>query len=310
MHHVVALALPKVVASQLGVAAQVFGHRDERERYAFAVCSATPGPIESTTGFAVQATEELAALDTADTVIVPGFWPPRDPAVEVLAALRRVASRGSRVISVCTGAFALAAAGLLDGRPATTHWQEADKFAARFPSVDLRAETLYVDAGQFLTAAGDGAGLDLLLHVVRQDHGAAAADEVAGRMMVPFQRPGDHAQTPPRPTANGSGGVAAACVWALDHLHDPLTVTHLAGRAHLATRTFARQFRAETGLTPLRWLTAQRVLEARRLLETTDRTVDDIARRCGLGTAANLRTHLARDSATTPSAYRRAFRQQ
>jgi transcriptional regulator GlxA family with amidase domain len=310
MHHVVALALPKVVASQLSAAAQVFGHRDEQQKYNFTVCGRTPGPVESTTGFAVQPTAGLDALDTADTVIVPGFWPPDNPAGEALEALGRAASRGARMVSVCTGAFAFAAAGLLGDRAVTTHWQEVEKFAARFPSVDLRADVLYVDAGQFLSAAGDGAGVDLFLHVLRQDYGAAAADEVAGRMMIPVQRPSDHAQTSPRWTPDDHGGVAAACLWAVDNLQRPLTVAQLAEQARMALRTFSRQFLHETGLTPLRWLSAQRVLEARRLLETTDLTVDDIARRCGLGTAVNLRTHLARDADTTPSAYRRSFRRK
>jgi transcriptional regulator GlxA family with amidase domain len=308
MHRVVALALPKVVAMQLGAAAQVFGHRDEERKYTFTVCGVTPGPVESTTGFAVQATTGLDALDEADTVIVPGFWPPVDPTQDVLTALTRVASRGTRMLAVCTGAFAFAAAGLLNGRAATTHWQEVGKFATRFPAVDLRADVLYVDSGQFLSAAGDGAGVDLFLHVVRQDYGAAAADQVAGRMMIPVQRPGDHAQTSPRWTPDHHGGVAVACLWTVDHLADPLTVAQMAKQARMATRTFSRQFVHETGLTPLRWLTAQRLLEARRLLEATDLTVDDIARRCGLGTAVNLRTHFAKDSDTTPSAYRRSFR--
>jgi transcriptional regulator GlxA family with amidase domain len=212
------------------------------------------------------------------------------------------------MLSVCTGAFAFAAAGLLGGRPTTTHWQEVEKFAARFPAVDLRGDVLYVDAGQFLSAAGDGAGVDLFLHVVRQDYGVAAANEVAGRMMIPVQRPSDHAQTSPRWTPDNHGGVAETCLWAVDHLQDPLTVARMAQHARMAPRTFSRQFVQETGLTPLRWLSAQRVLEARRLLETTDLTVDDIARRSGLGTAVNLRTHLAREFDTTPSAYRRSFR--
>jgi transcriptional regulator GlxA family with amidase domain len=308
MHHVVVLALPDVVAFDLSVPAQVFGHRTEQGRYALTVCAERPATVPSTTGFAVQASAGLAALQTADTVIVPGFYPLDDPPPTVLRALRRAAARGARVASVCTGAFALAAAGLLDGRAATTHWQEAGEFATRFPAVRLRPDALYVDEGQILTSAGVAAGIDLCLHLYRNDHGAQAAAEVARRMVAAVHRPGGQAQFVQRPMPKSGVGLAGTCAWAVSEIHRPLTVVELARHAGFAPRTFARHFLAETGMTPRRWLTAQRLIEARRLLEATGLTVDEVARRCGLGTAANLRLNLARDAATTPSAYRSAFR--
>lgn len=308
MHRVVALALPEVVAFDLAIPAQIFGHRTERDRYAFTVCAERPGAVASTTGFDVRADAGLGALDSADTVVVPGFFPLDDPSTEVLDSLRRAADRGARVASVCIGAFALAAAGLLDGRAATTHWQHADELGTRFPAVRVRPDVLYVDEGQLLTSAGVAAGIDLCLHLYRNDHGAAAAAEVARRMVTAVHRPGGQAQFMQRPLPEGGPGLAATCAWAIQEIHRPLTVAELARHAGFAPRTFARHFLAETGMTPLRWLTAQRLIEARRLLEATDLPIEEVAQRCGLGTAANLRLHLGRDAATTPSAYRHAFR--
>jgi transcriptional regulator GlxA family with amidase domain len=308
VHRVVALAIADVVAFDLAIPGQVFGHRDERDRYSFAVCAARAGAVPSTTGYDVRADAGLEALDTADTIVVPGFWPLTDPAPEVLDGLRKATRRGARVASVCIGAFALAAAGVLDGRAATTHWEHSDAMAARFPAVRLRPDVLYVDEGQVLTSAGVTAGIDLCLHLYRTDHGAAAAAEVARRMVAPMHRPGGQAQYDRRPLPSTGAGLAPTCAWALEQMARPLTVADLARQAHLSTRTFARQFLAETGMTPLRWLTAQRVLEVRRLLEATDLTVDDIAHRCGFSTPANLRVHLARAVGMTPSAYRATFR--
>ncbi len=206
------------------------------------------------------------------------------------------------------GAFALAAAGLLDGLTATTHWEYADELATRFPAVRVRPEVLYVDQGNVLTSAGIAAGIDLCLHLVRVDHGAAAAAEVSRRMVAALHRPGGQAQFMQRPIPATAAGLAATCAWAIQEMDRPLTVAELARHAGYAPRTLNRHFLAETGMTPMRWLTAQRVLEARRLLETSDVTIEEVARRCGLGTATNLRVHLARETATTPTAYRNAFR--
>ena len=307
VHRVVALALPEVVAFDLAIPAQVFGHRDERDRYSFGVCATTPGLVPSTTGFAVHAPLGLDALAAAGTVVVPGYAPHDDPAAEVLESLCAATARGARVVSVCTGAFALAAAGLLNGRRATTHWRDAGELASRHPAVDVDPDVLYVDEGSVLTSAGVAAGIDLCLHLVRSDHGARVAAQVARRMVVAPHREGGQAQFLQRPLPPRGSGLAATCAWALDRLAEPLTVADLARHAGWAPRTFARRFLAETGITPLRWLTAQRLLEARRLLESSDLGVDQVAARSGLGTAANLRLHLARDATTTPSAYRRTY---
>jgi len=308
VHRVVALALPSVVTFDLAIPAHVFGHRDEAGEYAFTVCAPVPGAVPSTTGLAVHAPAGLAALATADTVVVPGYAPHDPPPDAVLEALRAAAQRGARVMSVCTGAFALAAAGLLDGRRATTHWRDAAALAEQYPQVVVDADVLYVDEGAVLTSAGVAAGIDLCLHVVRLDHGEQAAARVARRMVVAPHRDGGQAQYLERPVPRAGTGLAATCAWALSRLADPLTVADLAAHAGWAPRTFARRFTAETGTTPLRWLAAQRLLEARRLLEVSDLPVDQVAARCGLGTAANLRLHLARDASTTPSAYRRTYR--
>jgi transcriptional regulator GlxA family with amidase domain len=308
MHRVVALALPDVVAFDLSIPAQIFGHISERHRYTFIVCAPQPGLIATTTGFAVQADAPLDAMRDADTVIVPGFMPLDDPGPAVGEALRDAAQRGARMASVCIGAFALAAAGLLDGRQATTHWEHTDELAARYPAVQVNPGVLYVDEGQILTSAGVAAGIDLCLHMVRGDHGAAAASDVARRMVAAMHRTGGQAQFIQRPLPHGGQSLAATCAWAIGEMHRPITVADLATHAHFSPRTLTRRFLDETGVPPMRWLTLQRLLEARRLLEATDLPVEDIAQRCGLGTAGNLRLHLAREAATTPTAYRRAFR--
>jgi transcriptional regulator GlxA family with amidase domain len=306
-HRVVALALPDVVAFDLAIPGQIFGHADQHEHYRFTICAPTPGQVPSTTGYAVHAEHGLAALRTADTVVVPGFWPLDDPGPAVVDELRAAAARGARVVSVCTGAFALAAAGLLDGRCATTHWSHATELARRYPLVRVDPDVLWVDEGAVLTSAGVAAGIDLSLAIVRADHGGEAAVEIARRMVVAPHRDGGQAQWLRRPLPSSGSGLAETCAWALRHLAEPLTVADLARHAGYASRTLARHFEEQTGLPPLRWLTAQRLLEARRLLESTDRSVDEIAVHCGLGTAANLRLHFARDTGTTPSAYRAAY---
>jgi transcriptional regulator GlxA family with amidase domain len=308
LHHVVAVALPAVVAVDLSIVAQIFGHDDERGRYRFTTCAARPGPVASTTEFAIGAGAGLEALEDADTIVVPGFAPRDARHPEVSAALRAAADRGARIASVCVGAFALAAAGLLDGRTATTHWQHADEFRARFPRVRLNPDVLYVDEGTILTSAGITAGIDLCLHLYRRDHGAAAAADVARRMVVATHRPGGQAQYSGHPLPDDAAGLGRTCDWAVAEMHRALTVDHLARPAGMAPRTFARSFREQMRLTPMQWLAHQRVLEAQRLLEATDLTVDDIARRCGFGSAVTLRSQLARRAGTTPSAYRSAHR--
>ena len=307
MHAVVALALPTVEAFDLAIPAQVFADPGLPRRYEFTVCAPAAGLVRSTTGYSVQAEHGLEALAAADTVVVPGYVPLEDPGERVCVALRAAAERGARMVSVCTGAFALAAAGLLDHRRATTHWQYAGQLAARYPAVKVDPDVLWVDEGTVLTSAGLAAGIDLCVQLVRADHGSQAAVSVARRMVVAPYRDGGQAQWLERPLPAPGEGLADTYQWALEHLADPLTVADLARHAGWAPRTLARHFIAQTGMTPMRWLAAARIREARRLLESTDLPVEAIASRCGLGTAANLRLHLARDAGATPTAYRAAY---
>jgi transcriptional regulator GlxA family with amidase domain len=260
--------------------------------------------VRTTAGFRITAEAGLEALRSAETVIVPGYAPHLEPpSGEVLDALRRAPGR---IVSICTGAFALAAAGRLDGRRATTHWRHAAELAARRPAVRVEPDVLYVDEGDVLTSAGVASGLDLCLHILKRDHGAALARTIARRIVVPPHRDGGQAQYVEQPLP-ADGSLAATRAHALTRLHEPLTVRELAAHAHVSERTFARRFAAETGTAPLQWLLAQRVDAARAALEASDATVDEIAASCGFGTAANLRKHFRRHLATTPTAYRRAF---
>ena len=307
MHRVVALVAREVVAFDLAIPAQVFGQ--ERDRYTFAVCAPEPGPVPTEHGFDVLVPFGLEALADADTVIVPGIgdraWPLPEAA---LAALRTAAGRGARVASICTGAFVLAAAGLLDGRRATTHWRYAGRLARMFPAVAVDPDVLYVDEGDVLTSAGVAAGVDLCLHLVRRDHGAAVANAIARRMVVAAHRDGGQAQFVERPLPEAAGsGLGATRAWMEARLAEPLTVEAMARHAGWSQRSFARRFRAETGTTPLQWLIGRRVAEAQRLLELTDASIEDVAARCGFGGAVALRQHFGRVVGTSPSAYRRAF---
>jgi len=307
-HHVVVLALEGVVPLDLAIPAQVFGTYEEAP-YRLTVCAQEAGPVATCAGFAVVAGAGLEALDDADTVLVPGFTPHlRALEPRVLDALRAAHARGARMVSICTGAFAFAAAGILDGRRTTTHWRDAADLAARHPAVVIEPDVLYVDDGDVLTSAGVAAGLDLCLHILRGDHGAALANAIARRIVVPPHREGGQSQYIDQPIAEQPGGsLASTRAYALERLSEPLTVRALAAHAHVSERTFARRFTAETGLPFLRWLLAQRVDAARTALESTDASIDEIAHRCGFGTAANLRKHFHRHIHTTPTAYRRAF---
>lgn len=279
IHTVVALALPNVVAFDLAIPAEIFGSRSERERYQFMVCTPVPGPVPSSTGFAVQADHDLAALATADPVVVPGYWPPQHPGEPVVTALRP--------------------------RPLAEHeWSRCAPGRSRSPRPGCSTAGGRPPTGATPPTSPPGS---TCLHLVRTDHGAEAAVQIARRLVVAPNRDGGQAQWLQRPLPPPGEGLAGTCAWALHHLAQPLTVADLAEHAGWAPRTLARRFLHETGLTPLRWLTAQRLLDARRLLETTDRPVDDIAARSGLGSAANLRLHLARDAGTTPTAYRAAY---
>ncbi|TMR35519.1 helix-turn-helix domain-containing protein [Actinomadura geliboluensis] len=260
--------------------------------------------------FRLEPDHGLDRLRHADTVIVPG-WADTDvePPADLVDAVRAAHEAGARVASLCTGAFVLAAAGLLDGRRATTHWAHTADLAARHPRVDVDPDVLYVDNGTVLTSAGKAAAMDLCLHLVRLDHGSAIANTVARRLVVPPHRDGGQAQFIARPvpeTRRASTGPARA--WALRNLDGPVTLADMAARASMSVRTFTRRFRQETGVSPQVWLTAQRVERARRLLEETDLPVDRIAERAGFGTAASLRRHLQAAVGVAPTAYRATFR--
>jgi transcriptional regulator GlxA family with amidase domain len=311
-HRVAALCLDGVVAFDLAVPAEVFSLAWKRGRplYDFAACAVEAGPVRTTTGFAISGVAGPEAIAAADTVIVPAYRAVLDPPPEpALAALRAAASRGARIASICTGAFALAHAGLLDGRRATTHWFAAAELAKRFPAVEVDPDVLYVDEGSILTSAGLSAGIDLCLHLVRADYGERIGSQVARAMVASPHRAGGQAQFIERalPATSDTGSLEAVRAWALDHLTDPLDVQTLAARAGVSPRTFARRFVAETGTTPLKWLHAQRVLEARRLLERTDLPIEQVAAGSGFGSAPSLREHFRRAMRTTPTAYRRTF---
>ena len=296
---------------ELGVVCEVFGI-DRTDTglpgYDFAVCATEPGPLRSGGGFAITPEHGLDRLAAADLVAVP-HWRSLDeaPPDDLLDALRAVVARGGRVMSVCSGAFVLAAAGLLDGRRATTHWRYAAALAERYPLVAVDQNVLYVDAGPVLTSAGTAAGIDLCLHIVREEHGAAVANAIARRMVVPPHRDGGQAQyveaPVPAPRRDDLGDVLT---WAVENLAEPISVELLAQRAVLSPRTFARRFRAVTGTTPYAWLLHQRTLLAQRLLED-GHSVEEVARRSGFGSAAALREQFARVRGTSPSAYRRTF---
>lgn len=276
--------------------------------YDFVVC-APPG-VRVGTWFEAVTPHGLDRLAGADTVVVPACHDvEEEPPAELVDAVRAAHDAGARVASICTGAFVLAAAGLLDGRRATTHWLHAELLARRHPRVHVDPDVLYIDHGDVLTSAGKAAGLDLCLHIVRSDHGSAVANALARRLVVPPHRSGGQAQFLPAPVAPSTRrGLHDLLSWALDRLDQPLTVTDLARAARVSERTLTRQFRAATGTTPLQWLLTQRVHRAQELLETTDCGVEQIAARTGLGTAATLRRHFHRAVGVPPDTYRRAFR--
>ncbi|MEV8554652.1 helix-turn-helix domain-containing protein [Streptomyces glaucescens] len=303
------LVLDGVLPLDLGIPAQVFTAVPGGP-YELTLCGRSAGPVPSAAGFDVTVTAGLEAVLGADTVVVPGYAPhDRGLPAVVLDALAGAHRRGGRLVSVCTGAFALAAAGVLEGCAATTHWLYADDLAARHPRVRVDPKVLYVDEGRVLTSAGVAAGIDLCLHLVRRDLGAATANEVARTLVAAPHREGGQAQYIRHPLAGAADTttLAPTRTWALGRLHEPLTVRQLAAHAHMAPRTFARRFVAETGTTPLRWLLTARLDRARELLESTGLAVDQVAERCGLGSPSNLRLHFRRVLGTSPSAYRATF---
>lgn len=277
------------------------------------MCSGEGPDVAVGHGLTLRVDHGLEALEWADTVVVPGDRRVGEAAhpPAVLEALRAAHRRGARVLSFCSGAFALAAAGLLDGRPATTHWYYARRFAELHPTVELRPDVLYTGGDGIYTSAGTAAAIDLCLHLVRSDWGAEVANMIARRMVVPPHRDGGQAQfvEAPVPTSDDvDGDLRAVLDWAVAHLDRPLTVDELARRAAMSPRTFARRFKAATGTTPLQWVLHQRVVAAQRMLETSTATIDEVALTCGFGSGAALRQHFTRVVGSTPSAYRSQFR--
>lgn len=304
-HRVAVLALEPVEAFDLAIATEVFGGPDSA--HDVVVCARRPGPVAAIGGFGVVATAGPEALAAADTVVVPGYayGRPLDP--ELLAALRSAAIRGARMVSICVGAFALAEAGLLDGLRATTHWAHAARLAERYPRIEVDPDVLFVDHGRVATSAGMAAGIDLCLHLLQRDRGPRAALDRARRMVVPVRRSGNQAQFSPAAPALEDGPIGDAMRWAEQRLGEPITVEQLARRACTSPRTLSRWFRERVGASPHEWLTRRRVDAAARLLESPDRSVDEIAAACGLGSAANLRQRFRAAYGTTPTGYRAAF---
>lgn len=313
MRSIAVIAYDQISLTELALAYHVFAYpyAGIDRRYRFLVCAGEAQPLCTGPGVTISCDHGLEAVPTADLVLVPA-WRDVDeqPPEPMLAAIRQARRNGAELLSICTGTFVLAAAGVLDGRRATTHWMHVAQLQQRYPRVTVLADALYVDDGDILTSAGTASGVDLCLHLVRRDHGAELANEIGRRMIVPPHRDGGQLQyieTPIRPTQLDSP-IAPVLDYALQHLEAPLTVEQLASRSHMSGRTFARRFKQTTGATPLQWLLHQRVLQARRLLEQSERPVEQIGRDSGLGSPANFRAQFRRIVGTTPSAYRRTFR--
>jgi transcriptional regulator GlxA family with amidase domain len=298
---------------EFAVACEVFGFDrsdDGLPAFAFSVCSPAAGPVSAQTGFEITAPHRLAPLATADLIVVPAFADGYCPPPALVHALRTAVERGAQVASLCSGAFVLAKAGLLDGRRATTHWRYAARLAQEYPAIDVVPDVLFVQDGPVFTSAGTAAGIDLCLQLVRDSHGTAVANGIARRMVVPAQREGGQAQFVETPVAPAcTAGLAPVVEWAERHLNEELSVAVLAAKAGMSERTFARRFRDQTGTTPHHWVLARRVALAEQLLEAGDLSVEQIADRAGFGSATMLRHHFRRARSTAPSAYRRAFGQ-
>ena len=310
--HVVGLAVTAgAPVFELAIPCEVFGRfRDGLPQpwYDLRLCVPSEVPTPVSNGFVASGSDSYDALTRADTVIVTAV---RDiyeePAPELVAAVKAAHRGGARIVSLCTGAFVLAAAGLLDGRPATTHWNYADELARRYPAVKLNTAVLYVDDGDVLTSAGTTAGLDLCLHIVRRDHGAAVTNTLARRLVAPAHRDGGQAQYIELPAAREDPGLAPVLDWMRAHLREPLTITTIARHANMTDRTLIRHFRAITGITPIKWLNAHRIQRARELLESGTLPVEEVGEASGLGAPANFRRHFIMATGVTPSAYRRTF---
>lgn len=298
---------------EFGLACEAFGLDRSSEGIAafdFRVVTATPGPVASSLGFSVNVEDDLAFASSADIVVVcpqaKEYLDQMDPTV--LAVIRAAVARQAWVLGICGAAFLLAEAGVLDGRRATTHWMYTDLLTQRYPDIDIDPDVLFVQDGRIITSAGTAAGIDACLHLLRQELGAEKANIIARRMVVAPQRDGGQAQFITYPLEHvASLSIGPVLDWAMDHLGEDLTVDHLADRAHMSPRTFARRFRAEQGTTPAAWISRQRVIAAQRLLEQTDFELDRVAQDCGFASAAVLRQNFARVLGVSPTAYRKRF---
>ena len=309
LRRVAVLLLDGAKPLDVGIPAQVFTTRASMP-YEVRVCGAAAGEVTGADGLTYLVAHGLEALEWAELIFVPGYRHPdrEDPPAAVVAALTAAHARGARLAAISTGAFALAATGLLDGRRATTHWHYTRALAERYPAVHVDENVLFVDEGSVLTSAGAASGIDLCLHIVRGDLGVAASNHAARRLVAAPYRSGGQAQYVPRSVPEPLGErFAATREWVLHRLGDPLTLTDLARHAAVSPRTFSRRFVADTGYTPMQWLLRARVDRARELLERSELSVEEIAREVGLGTAANLRIHFRRILGTSPSSYRRTF---
>jgi transcriptional regulator GlxA family with amidase domain len=316
-HRVAVLVRHGLLPIESGIVHRLFGQArgaDGELLYEVATCALEPGEVSTDTDFTINVAHGPEALDEADTVVLPaadedyGERPHAPLAPALAAAVARIPPT-ARVASICTGAFVLAAAGLLDGCRVTTHWKSAGYFRAMYPGIDLNPDVLYTDNGRVLTAAGVASGIDLALHMIRVDHGAAVANEVARSTVVPPHRDGGQAQYIRRPVpAPERSATGRARAWALEHLHLQPSLREMALKESMSVRTFTRRFRDEVGLSPGQWIAQQRLDRARQLLEESDLPVDAVAREAGFGTAASLRQHMHDGLGVSPSAYRRTFR--
>ena len=314
-HSVVVLAYDGLCTFEFGCAVELFAlQRPELgvEWYDFAVCAVEAGPIRAAGGITIGAVYDPALIERADTVVIPGWRGADDaPPAALLALLRAAYARGARLCSICSGVFVLAAAGLLDGRRATTHWRYADALARRYPAIEVLPDDLYVDSGQIITSAGSAAGLDMLLHLVRRDYGARVANLVAQRLVVPPHREGGQAQYLPRPMAHDEQGRLTKLMdWVRAHLALAHSVSALAQRAAMSPRTLQRQFQVATGSGVIEWLSRERVALVKDLLETTRLPLAQVAEQAGFGSEESLRHHFRKLAATTPGAYRRQFQER
>ncbi|MEU3216502.1 helix-turn-helix domain-containing protein [Streptomyces sp. NPDC006971] len=323
-HRVVVLALDGLLPFELGIPQRIFGRSigsepldKGRKLYEVVTCSVRPpGPVRTDADFTITVERGPETLATADTVVIPASYElgpvyTQGRLTDELAAAFAYIRPGTRMVSICTGSYVLAAAGYLDGRPATTHWASADHFQRLFPDVRVDPDVLFIDDGDVLTSAGVAAGIDLCLHIVRRDHGTAVANDVARRTVVPPHRDGGQAQYIQRPVPEARlATTTTARAWALGRLEHPIQLRDMARQESMSVRTFTRRFREEVGVSPVQWLTRQRVERARQLLESTDLSIDQVARDAGFGTATSLRQHLQAVLGVSPSAYRRTFRER